>query len=105
MTSLALQARGLRKFYGALTVTDDVDLSLTTGRRHALIGPNGAGKTTLVGILSGAIQPDAGQIALAGEDITDTSAHRRVKRGLVRTFQVCSLFPKFSVAENLYLAM
>ena len=105
MTSPALQARGLRKAYGALIVTDDVDLSLASGCRHALIGPNGAGKTTLVGLLSGALQPDAGQVALAGEDITDMGAHRRVKRGLVRTFQVSSLFPNFSVAENLYLAI
>jgi branched-chain amino acid transport system ATP-binding protein len=105
MTSPALQARGLRKAYGALIVTDDVDLSLASGCRHALIGPNGAGKTTLVGLLSGALQPDAGRIALAGEDITDIGAHRRVKRGLVRTFQVSSLFPNFSVAENLYLAI
>ncbi len=105
MTAPALQARGLRKAYGALVVTDNVDLSLAVGCRHALIGPNGAGKTTLVGLLSGALQPDAGRIALAGEDITDVEAHRRVKRGLVRTFQVSSLFPNFSVAENLYLAI
>jgi branched-chain amino acid transport system ATP-binding protein len=105
MTSPALQARGLRKSYGALIVTDDVDLSLAPGCRHALIGPNGAGKTTLVGLLSGALQPDAGRIALAGEDVTGIGAHRRVKRGLVRTFQVSSLFPNFSVAENLYLAI
>jgi branched-chain amino acid transport system ATP-binding protein len=105
MTSPALQARGLRKAYGALIVTDDVDLSLASGCRHALIGPNGAGKTTLVGLLSGALQPDAGRIELAGEDVTGIGAHRRVKRGLVRTFQVSSLFPNFSVAENLYLAI
>jgi branched-chain amino acid transport system ATP-binding protein len=105
MTSPALQARGLRKSYGALVVTENVDLSLDPGCRHALIGPNGAGKTTLVGLLSGAIQPDAGSIALAGEDITGVAAHRRVKRGLVRTFQVSSLFRNFSVVENLYLAV
>jgi branched-chain amino acid transport system ATP-binding protein len=105
MMSPALQARGLRKAYGALVVTDNVDLSLASGCRHALIGPNGAGKTTLVGLLSGALQPDAGQIALAGEDVTGIGPHRRVKRGLVRTFQVSSLFPNFSVAENLYLAI
>ena len=105
MTSPALQASGLRKAYGALVVTDDVDLSLSAGCRHALIGPNGAGKTTLVGLLSGAVQPDAGRIALAGQDVTSAGAHRRVKRGLVRTFQVSSLFPKFSVAETLYLAI
>jgi branched-chain amino acid transport system ATP-binding protein len=105
MTTPALQARGLRKAYGALIVTDNVDLSLAFGCRHALIGPNGAGKTTLVGLLSGALQPDVGRIALAGEDVTGMGAHRRVKRGLVRTFQVTSLFPSFSVAENLYLAI
>ncbi len=105
MTSPALQARGLRKAYGALVVTDDVDLSLAGGCRHALIGPNGAGKTTLVGILCGAIRPDAGRIALDGADVTREGPHRRVKRGLVRTFQVSSLFPNFSVVDNLYLAI
>lgn len=60
----ALELRTLRKTYGGLVVTDDVSLKLEAGARHALIGPNGAGKSTLVGMVSGAIKPDAGQVLL-----------------------------------------
>lgn len=100
-----LSTSGLTKEFAGFTAVNGVDLRVRRGSIHALIGPNGAGKTTLVGLLSGAVQPDAGRITLAGQDITGVGAPRRVKRGLVRTFQVSSLFPKFSVAENLYLAI
>jgi branched-chain amino acid transport system ATP-binding protein len=100
----ALEATGLCKSFGALTVTDDVTLRLNVGSRTALIGPNGAGKTTLVGLLSGTIRPDAGQISLFGRDITREGLAFRVKQGLVRTFQVSSLFAKLTVLENIFLA-
>ena len=63
---LALELRGLCKAYGGLQVTSDVHLGLATGARHALIGPNGAGKSTLVGLVSGAISPDSGQVLSFG---------------------------------------
>ena len=105
MTGPALEATGLHKSFGALKVTDDVGLRLEAGSRTALIGPNGAGKTTLVGLLSGTVRPDAGRILLRGRDITRDALAFRVKQGLVRTFQVSSLFPKLTVLENIFLAL
>lgn len=101
----ALAAIGLRKAYGGLTVTDDVSLEIAPGARHALIGPNGAGKTTLVGLLSGVVKPDAGRMLLEGRDITPLSSTRRARLGLVRSFQVTSLFPNLTLIENLLLAV
>jgi branched-chain amino acid transport system ATP-binding protein len=105
MTGLALEAIGLHKSFGALRVTDSVTLRLPAGARTALIGPNGAGKTTLVGLLSGTVRPDAGQILLAGRDITRDGLAQRVRQGLVRTFQVSSLFANLTVLENVFLAI
>jgi branched-chain amino acid transport system ATP-binding protein len=105
MSASALEATGLQKSFGALKVTDDVRLRLEAGSRTALIGPNGAGKTTLVGLLSGTIRPDAGRISLHGRDITRDALAFRVKQGLVRTFQVSSLFAKLTVLENVFLAI
>jgi branched-chain amino acid transport system ATP-binding protein len=105
MSTLALEARGLNKAFGALKVTTDVGLRLAPGARHALIGPNGAGKTTLVHILSGVVRPDSGAIEVFGHDVTAEDPARRVKRGLVRTFQVSSLFPRLTVLENVFLAV
>jgi branched-chain amino acid transport system ATP-binding protein len=104
MSAPALAAKGLNKSFGGIHVTRNVDLVLPVGARHALIGPNGAGKTTLVGLLSGSLRPNAGRIELLGEDITDDASARRVKRGLVRTFQVNSLFPHLTVFQNIFLA-
>jgi branched-chain amino acid transport system ATP-binding protein len=100
-----LETRGLTKAYGALVVTDNVSLSLQPGARHALLGPNGAGKSTLVGLLSGTITADSGRIELLGEDVTRASPGHRVRKGLVRTFQISSLFPCLSVLENVLLAV
>ena len=102
--TLALEVKGLNKAFGALAVARDVDLALAPGARHALIGPNGAGKTTFVGMVSGLIRADSGTISLHGEDVTHLAAEQRTKRGLVRTFQVSSLFEKLTVLENVYLA-
>jgi branched-chain amino acid transport system ATP-binding protein len=101
----ALSVRGLHKSFGALVVARDIGLELPTGARHALIGPNGAGKTTLVNMITGALRPDSGSIALLGEDITALPPTRTVPRGLVRTFQITNLFPRLRVWENLALAV
>ncbi len=99
----ALQTRNLVKRFGGFTATNDVSLSLAAGARHALIGPNGAGKTTLIHLLSGYLEPSAGQVLLDGSDVTRLPQHQRVARGLARTFQINSLFPDLSVLESVVL--
>jgi branched-chain amino acid transport system ATP-binding protein len=105
MSAPALRATGLCKSFGALKVTDDVNLSLAPGARTALIGPNGAGKTTLVNLLSGVTRPEAGRIEIFGEDVSAASPSHRTRRGLVRTFQITSLYANLSVLENIYIAV
>ena len=105
MSAPVLEATGLKKRFGAITVLDGVSLRLQPGARHALIGPNGAGKTTLVALLSGVLSADAGQIRLMGQDITGERPERRVQLGLARTFQINSLFRGLTVLENVYLAV
>src|SRR6202007_2663727 len=92
MNAPALETHGLRKNFGALVVANGIDFRLERGARHALIGPNGAGKTTFVELVTGALQPNAGQIRLDGVEITHLAQATRVKRGLVRTFQITPLF-------------
>ena len=101
----AIETVQLRKSFGALVVADAIDFSMEEGARHALIGPNGAGKTSFVNLVSGALQPNSGRITLAGEDVTDLRQAQRVKRGLVRTFQINTLFRRLSVLENVTLAI
>jgi branched-chain amino acid transport system ATP-binding protein len=100
-----LHLERLRKSYGALVVSDDVTLDITTGELHAIIGPNGAGKTTLINQITGLSTPDAGRIVFDGHDITAFPLHERVRRGLARSFQITSILPGFSVLENVALAV
>ncbi|HSG54391.1 MAG TPA: ABC transporter ATP-binding protein [Paracoccaceae bacterium] len=100
-----LNVHGLIKNYGALEVTKNVSLDVHPGELHAIIGPNGAGKTTLIGQLSGQIAPDKGQILLEGRDITALGMAERVHLGLARSFQITSILPRFSVLENVALAV
>ena len=86
--TIALETRGLEKAFGGLRVTRDLSLRVEQGARHALIGPNGAGKTTVINLLTGVLQPNAGRILLEGNDITDLALHKRVLRGLSRTFHL-----------------
>jgi len=101
----ALAARGVNKSFGSLVVAADVDLVLPAGVRYALIGPNGAGKTTLINLMTGMLRPDAGRISLGDEDITAFAPEQRVQRGLVRTFQINSLFPHLTALESVTLAV
>lgn len=105
MNPPALETRGLYKSFGALTVANAVDFRLERGARHALIGPNGAGKTTFVELVTGALRPNGGEIRLDGADVTHLAQAARVKRGLVRTFQITALFRRLSVLENVTLAI
>ena len=100
-----LETRGLFKRFGGITPTQDVSLKVARGARHALIGPNGAGKTTLINLLTGVLAPSAGSIWLDGQDITRLAPHRRVRRGIVRTFQINQLFGGLTPLQTLALAV
>jgi branched-chain amino acid transport system ATP-binding protein len=101
----ALETQGLAKRFGGLVATNDVTFRLEKGARHALIGPNGAGKTTFVNLLTGVLLPSAGRVLLGGEDITRLKPEARVRRGLVRTFQINQLFADLTPLETLALAV
>ena len=105
MTAPALAMRGLDKSFGSLEVARDIELSLPHGVRYALIGPNGAGKTTLINLITGMLRPNDGQIFLNDEEITALEPEQRVKRGLVRTFQITTLFPHLTPLEAVTLAV
>ena len=102
---IVLSAQGLVKRFGGIIATDQVHLDLRQGDRHALIGPNGAGKTTLINLLTGVLEPTEGRIMLNGRDITRLAPHERVRRGLVRTFQINQLFDTLTPLETLALTV
>jgi branched-chain amino acid transport system ATP-binding protein len=98
-----LEIRNLAKRFGGVVATDDLSLDVGRGEIHALIGPNGAGKTTLVHQLSGALRPDRGRVLFDGADVTSMPFHGRVRIGLARSYQITSIFRKFTVLENMVL--
>jgi branched-chain amino acid transport system ATP-binding protein len=100
-----LAAEGLRKWFGDTHAVDDVDFSIDAQRLVSLVGSNGAGKTTLVNLITGLLQPDAGRITFAGEDVTSLSIFGRIKAGIARSFQLVNLFDALSVFDNVRLAV
>ncbi len=100
-----LELRAVSKRFGGVVATDDVTLDVVRGEVHALIGPNGAGKTTLIGQISGVLATDSGRILFNGADITRLPAHARVAAGLARSYQITSIFRRYSVLDNLALAV
>ena len=105
MSAPALSTRGLAKKFGSLVVAGDIEIELPQGVRYALIGPNGAGKTTLINLMTGMLRPDAGRIFLGDADITALPPEQRVRLGLVRTYQINSLFPHLTALESVTLAV
>jgi branched-chain amino acid transport system ATP-binding protein len=103
--TVALATDGLTKSFGSLAVARAISITLPKGARHALIGPNGAGKTTLINLMTGLLAPDGGRIVLGGTDITGDTPAARVKRGLVRTFQINTLFSNLTPIEAVTLAV
>jgi branched-chain amino acid transport system ATP-binding protein len=100
-----LTVRGLRKAFGALVVSDDVDLDVRPGECHALIGPNGAGKTSLLAQLAGELAPDRGTVAFAGRDVTRLGPDARARLGIARSFQITTLIDDFTAEDNVALAV
>lgn len=95
----------LCKSFGALQVTNDVTIDLREGEVHALIGPNGAGKTTLISQICGDLRCDSGHVHFKGQDITAFKAHRRVRMGLGRSFQITQLCLEFTVLDHVILSL
>lgn len=103
--TFALETIGLEKRFDRLVVTRNLSLRIEAGARHALIGPNGAGKTTVINLLSGVLRPNSGHILLEGSDVTALPAHKRVQRGLSRTFQINQLYADLTPLETIGLAV
>jgi branched-chain amino acid transport system ATP-binding protein len=100
-----LQTRSLTRHFGGLAAVNRFDLTVAEGEIVGLIGPNGAGKTTCFNLLSGFLRPTTGSISFGGEDITGFRPHQIVKRGLVRTFQLTTLFHEMTALENVLLGL
>lgn len=101
---ILLEAIGVEKRYDKFAALSGVDLKVHANTVHSVIGPNGAGKTTLFHMLTGTKAVSGGRIVFDGHDVTREPDHRRVQRGMARSFQVTSLFPTLPVRENLRLA-
>jgi branched-chain amino acid transport system ATP-binding protein len=100
-----LSLRSLSKRFGGVVAVDGVTLEVAAGEVHALIGPNGAGKTTLIHQVAGSLGCDSGEIRFLEKAITNLPPHDRVRAGLARSYQITSIFRRFSVLDNLALAV
>src|SRR5271169_5729585 len=101
----ALGLSGLKKAFGGIPAMNGVSLEVGLGERRLIIGPNGAGKTTLFNLITGDLAPDAGAIRLFGEEISRLRSYQRAHRGLARTYQIITLFPKDSLEHNIVLSL
>jgi branched-chain amino acid transport system ATP-binding protein len=99
-----LQVEDVRQQFGALTVLNGITVAVPPGQALGVVGPNGAGKTTLLDIVAGGRRPTGGQVRLAGQDVTTSSAAHRTRLGLGRTYQVPRPFASMTVFENALVA-
>jgi branched-chain amino acid transport system ATP-binding protein len=99
-----LKTENLTKAFGALKAVNGVSLGVEAGTLHSIIGPNGAGKTTLFNLLTGTFPPSSGRILFDGRDITGTPAARIAHLGLARSYQRTTVFPAFSLLDNVWVA-
>jgi branched-chain amino acid transport system ATP-binding protein len=102
---VALETRALCKSFAGYVVVDSVDLKVRRGAIHGIIGPNGAGKTTLFNLITRFLPPSSGAILYRGRDITRSTPAKVARQGLVRSFQISSVFPSLSVRHNICLAL
>jgi len=105
MTAPALEITGLNRRFGGLPATKDVSLTVLPGERRLIIGPNGAGKTTLFNLITGDLSADSGSVKLFGEELMGMRTPDRVHRGLARTYQILTLFPREQLVHNVVLAL
>ncbi|MCW4385644.1 ATP-binding cassette domain-containing protein [Salinibacterium sp. SYSU T00001] len=100
----AVRVSQVQKSFGPVPIINGVDLTIQRGEVVCLIGPNGAGKTTLLNLIAGDLAPTSGRIEVLGEDVTNWAPHRRAHLGLGRLFQVPSLYPDLTPAQNMAFA-
>src|SRR5206468_11259914 len=101
MTLSLLQLTSITKSFGAVQALRGVSFELRAGEVHALVGANGAGKSTLIKVITGAHQPDAGTLEVAGEGVTDNDPGKARALGVAAIYQQPALFPDLTVAENI----
>jgi branched-chain amino acid transport system ATP-binding protein len=100
-----LETQSLVKAFKGFVAVDGVSLCVRRGEIHALIGPNGAGKTTFFNLLTKFLQPTSGAIFYRGKNITREKPADIARRGIVRSFQICAVFPHLTVLENVRVAL
>jgi len=101
MADMLLEVRGVTKRFGGFTALENVDFVVRPGERVGLIGPNGSGKSTLVNCIAGTLRNEEGSIRFEGADIHGHAAHRRIRLGLARSFQIPKPFASMTVLDNL----
>ncbi|MGC9021414.1 MAG: ABC transporter ATP-binding protein [Candidatus Methanodesulfokora sp.] len=99
-----LSVENLRKFFGGIRAVDGVNINCEQGKITLIIGPNGSGKTTLINLITGYYKPDSGKVYFKGEEITGLPMNKIYERGIVRSFQIPSLFWGMTVLENILTA-
>jgi len=99
-----LMTRGLYKHFGGVTAVNDVSFAVEEGEILGLIGPNGSGKTTVLNMLSGFLQPDAGEVVFAEENVTRLTTVELARRGLLRMFQMTRVFGRITTLDNMLVA-
>jgi len=104
MSDAIVEYRGISKFFAGIRALENVDFACAPGSIHAILGENGAGKSTLIKIMSGVLQPDAGEIRLEGRPVTFPTPHAANRAGIVCMFQELSLIPDLSVADNISIS-
>jgi len=105
VATAGLETVALTKSYGGVKAVDGATVSFHHGEVNALIGPNGSGKTTFFNCVTGMIKPDSGSTSYRGRDITGRASHRIAQAGIGRSFQLCRVFPRMTVMENMLVAV
>jgi ABC-type branched-subunit amino acid transport system ATPase component len=100
-----LRTNDLTKAFGGVVAVDGVTVEFRDNLINGLIGPNGSGKTTFFNLVTGMIRPDAGNVFVHGREVTAWSPHRIAHTGLGRTFQICRIFPRLTVLDNMLVAL
>ena len=105
MSAPLLSATGVTKRFGGFTALDAVDFHVMPGERVGLIGPNGSGKSTLVNCITGVLKNEEGSISFDGHELVQLPAHRRIRLGLARSFQIPKPFASMTVLDNLCIPL